>query len=179
MPENATPERAKPKNWVSNNVIALVAGLYLFVALSGLSMYLHHYPFAIWWSHQWVGVALAIASALLAWRHWEAVRGVAGRVVLFGALALVLGIGFRLAVPRAPAPEPKDSTHQILSALTHTPITGIAPVFRSDPEKIVARLAEVGFVVVSSQQSISEVARANGRTEREALGALTELLWKK
>ena len=179
MPEIATPEKAKPRNWISNNVIPLVAGLYVFVALSGVSMYFHFYPFAIWWSHQWAGVALAAASAWLAWRRRDKIRGVLGRAVLFGALALALGVGYRLARPPAPPHEPRDSTHQILSALTHAPIAGIAPVFHSEPEKIVARLRDVGFVVTSDQQSLAEIARANHRSDREALGALTELLWDK
>ena len=52
-------------------------------------------------------------------------------------------------------------------------------MFHCEPDQIVARLRDVGFVVVSSQQSLNEVARANKRNEREALGALTSLLWKK
>lgn len=167
------------KDWIANNAIALAAGLYLFVALSGVSMYFSFYPMGIWWSHQWMGLALAGVSALLARHYWAAARVLLPRVALFGAVAIVLGAGIRLATPRSPRPEPKNSTHQILGALTHASIVEIAPVFHNDPDAIVARLRDLGFTVASSQQSLNEIARTSGRNEREALGALTELLWKK
>jgi hypothetical protein len=72
---------------------------------------------------------------------------------------------------------PTDSTHQILFALTHMPIEQFAPLFGGDAERVAARLREVGFPVESTRLSLSVVVRASGRSEREALAALTDLLW--
>jgi hypothetical protein len=165
-------------DWIKRLIWAPIGGVYFFVVATGVSMFFRYYPLGIWWSHAAVGMALAAVSLILVQRYWSLVRPQLLGVFLCGVLAFFIGFAAKIMLTR-PAPEqmPTDSTHQILFALTHMPIEQFAPLFGGDAERVAARLREVGFPVESTRLSLSVVARASGRSEREALAALTDLLW--
>jgi hypothetical protein len=155
----------------------LFGGLYLFVVATGGLICFHLYPYAIWWSHGWAGMVLLAASLVFAWRYRRLVKPRLFAIVSVSALALLVGLAIRIYYFRPVTPPPTESTQQILSALTHMPLEQFAPVFGGDPDKVADRLRDVGFVVDSNRQSLDDIARASGRKDREALAALTELLW--
>lgn len=155
----------------------LFGGLYLFVAATGGLISFQLYPYAIWWSHGWAGMGLLAASLVPAWRYRGLVKPRLAAIVAVSALALLAGFGVRLYLFHPTVKTPTESTQQILYALTHMPLEQFAPVFASDPDRVADRLRETGFIVESNQQSLYAIARASGRKDREALAALTQLLW--
>jgi hypothetical protein len=155
----------------------LFGGLYFFVVATGGLICFHLYPYAIWWSHGWAGMGLLAASLAFVGLYWDLVKPRFPAIAGVAALALLAGFGVRLYLFHPTTPPPTESTQQILSALTHMPLEQFAPVFGGDADRVAARLRETGFVVASNQQSLYEIARASGRKDREALAALTQLLW--
>jgi hypothetical protein len=153
-------------------------GLFLFVAVSGALIAFHLYPYAIWWSHGWAGLVLLASSFAFACRYWRLVKPRLAAILSVSMLALFAGLFVRIYIFRPPPlPPVTESTQQILAALTHMPLDKFAPVFGGDADRIADRLRETGFTVASNRQSLDEIARATGRKDREALAALTELLW--
>lgn len=166
------------KGWLERHLWAPIGGLYLFVALSGVTMLFHFYPLGIWGSHGMVGGVLAAVSVILACRYWSLVWPHLGPMAIFSLAAFLIAFGVRVALVRPkPAAPPTNSTQQILFALTRMPLDQFAPIFGGDPDRVAARLREIGFNVASNRQSIREIVRGSGRSEREALAALTDLLW--
>ncbi len=165
-------------NWISRNFIAAVAALYAIVALTGAAMLARFYDFHVWSIHRQLGFVMIPASLALAWRFRGGFRANGARIALFlAAIALALA-GARLVHRSRPAGPPPDSTSALIRAVTTAPLADIAPIYRSDPEKMASRLRELGFTVSGPRQSLARIARASGRNEREALGALTDLLRK-
>ena len=155
----------------------LFGGLYLFVAATGGLISFHLYPYGIFWLHGWAGLGLLAVSLVFAWRYRGLVKPRLSAIVSVSALALLAGLGVRIYFFHPIMPTPTESTQQILFAITHMPIDQFAPVFGGDPDRIVDRLRETGFTVESSQESLYAIARTSGRKDREALAALTRLLW--
>ena len=127
------------------------------------------------------------ASLAISWfrRRWRWLgafaaefRADAARIAGFLALIALALAGGRLLHRARPAAAPQDATGVLIRALTKTPLADLAPIYRSDPESLVFRLRELGFTVSGPRRSLMQIASASGRDEREALGALTELLRK-
>lgn len=165
-------------DWISRNFAAAAAALYAIVALTGAAMLARFYDFHVWSIHRQLGYLMAPASLALAWRFRGQFRADAARIAAFLALvALALAAG-RLLHPARPAAAPHDSTNVLIRAVTLTPLAELAPIYRSDPESLASRLRGLGFTVSGPRRSLAQIARASGRDEREALGALTDLLRK-
>ncbi|MCI4679628.1 hypothetical protein K9U39_08480 [Rhodoblastus acidophilus] len=163
-------------DWISRNFVAAAAALYAFLALTGAAMLARFYSLHVWSIHRLLGFVAVPVTLALAWRYRRALRAEAGRIVLFVALFAAVGLGARLLRRPQPASPPIDSTNAVIHALATTPLADLAPIYRSDPQSLVARLRELGFSVAGPRQSLSQIARASGRDDREALGALTEFL---
>jgi hypothetical protein len=52
---------------------------------------------------------------------------------------------------------------------TRAKLTEIAPLLHVDAEEIARKLRNRGFEVVSTSQSLSEIAKASGRPEKEVM----------
>ncbi len=165
-------------DWISRNFVAAAAALYAIAAVTGAAMLAHFYDFHVWFIHRQLGYFMVPASLALAWRFRGGFRADAARIAGFLALIALALAGGRLLHRARPAAAPRDSTSVLIRALTATPLADLAPIYRSDPESLASRLRELGFTVTGPRRSLMQIARASGRDEREALGALTDLLRK-
>ncbi len=165
-------------DWISRNFVAAAAALYAIVAVTGAAMLARFYDFHVWSVHRQLGYFMVPASLALAWRFRDGFRADGARIAGFLALIALALAGGRLLHRTRPAPAPQDSTGVLIRALTQTPLADLAPIYRSDPESLVFRLRELGFTVSGPRRSLMQIARASGRDEREALGALTDFLRK-
>ncbi len=164
-------------DWISRNFVAATAALYAIVALTGAAMLARFYDFHVWSIHRQLGYVMVPASLALAWRFRGRFRVDAARIAAFFALIALALAGGRLLHRERPA-APHDSTNVLIRAVTLTPLADLAPIYRADPERLASRLRDLGFTVSGPQRSLAQIARASGRGEREALGALTDLLRK-
>lgn len=165
-------------DWISRNFAAAAAAIYAIVALTGAAMLARFYDFHVWSVHRQLGYFMAPASLALAWRFRRQIRADAARIAAFLALVAFAFAAGRLLHPARPAAAPHDSTNVLIRAVTLTPLADLAPIYRSDPESLASRLRGLGFTVSGPRRSLAQIARASGRDEREALGALTDLLRK-
>lgn len=165
-------------NWVSRNFVAAAAALYAIMALTGAAMLARFYDFHVWSIHRQLGYVMVPASLALLWRFRAGFRAEWARIALALVLIAIAIAGARLLHQRRLSAPSPDSTSAVIRALTATPLADLAPIYRSDPEKMASRLRELGFTVSGPRRSPIQIARASGRDEREVLGALTELLRK-
>ncbi len=165
-------------NWISRNFVAAAVALYAILALTGAAMLARFYDFHVWSIHRQLGYVMVPASLALLWRYRAGFRAEWARIALSLALIALALAGGRFFHQRRPPPPPPNSTSALIRALTATPLADLAPIYRSDPEKMASRLRELGFTVSGPRRSPIQIARASGRDEREVMGALTELLRK-
>ncbi|HUO53717.1 MAG TPA: hypothetical protein VMU18_03170 [Rhodoblastus sp.] len=164
------------KNWISRNLVAASAALLIGLALTGAAILLRYYGLHVSSIHRHLGQAMLLVAPALAWRLRGALRAEASRIVVLLLLLAMLGAGAQWLLGRRPRLAPTDSTTRLIQALLATPLVDLAPIYHTEPERLAARLREVGFVVAGPGQSPGEVAEASNRSGREALGALTEFL---
>jgi hypothetical protein len=157
------------RDWNLRYATALTTALFLVMAVSGVALFFRLQTPAFKDMHGWLGLVLVAAAALHLWRNWPAMLGYIRRGALKWPLIAALTASSAFAYAGLTAASKMDPNRQLTAMFTRAKLTEIAPLLHVDAEEIARKLRNRGFEVVSTSQSLSEIAKASGRPEKEVM----------
>ncbi|WP_193179350.1 DUF4405 domain-containing protein [Nisaea sediminum] len=151
----------------------LTTGLFAVSAVSGIALFFHWAPAAFHGMHEWLSIALLLPFGLHLWKNWPAFAAYVRR----GALTIPLALSVAVAVPFAvPALTGNASggnpAFKAVSLLTEAPLSDLAPVLKTTPQALRARLESDGFKAASDGATLSQIAADAGSEANRLLFAL-------
>jgi hypothetical protein len=157
-------------------VTPLVSGAFVISATTGLLLFFDKEIGLVEPVHKWLSWLLLSGILLHLVLHWKQFTGylskkpaaaVIGTGVLAAALSMYPGFGER---------EDEGGKEQLgkmsATALSSTSLETLALVMNNTPEKLARQLNDKGIAVKDHSASIQEIARQNGRNDRELLAEL-------
>lgn len=141
----------------------LTTGLFVISTVSGIALFFHWQPGAFRGMHEWLSLVLLLPFGLHVWKNWRPLVGYLRR----GTLILPLVACAVIAVPFAVSGLAGGSAGgnpamRTLHLMATTPLEDLAPVLKSTPEALRARLAEKGYTVAPDAQTLGAIASASG-----------------
>ncbi|KFL34277.1 MULTISPECIES: DUF4405 domain-containing protein [unclassified Sulfurospirillum] len=155
-----------PRNVLS----AVLTVVFVVVSITGVLMYFKIRMFSVQSLHIWLGFAFAIAGCLHLFKNWS------GFLSYFKKRSTMVSIAFALCVtatfiilplinPQAKNIFPKN---QLFSAMLNAPLSKVAAFVALDEEMMAKKLAD-HQILASHKQSVSEIAKANEKSNDEVL----------
>jgi hypothetical protein len=166
------------QTWNSKYATALTTALFLVMALSGVALFFRFQTQTFRDMHQWLGLLLVAVAGLHLSRNWPAMRGYIRRGALKWPLLAALTASSAFAYAGLGAPPRTDMNRQLSAMIAHARLAEIAPLLRVDAEEIAGNLRKRGFKVDSVGLSLSDIARASGQPEKEAMMVVGDYLNK-
>jgi hypothetical protein len=157
------------RDWSLRYATALTTALFLVMAVSGVALFFRLQTVAFKELHAWLGLVLVTASGLHLWRNWPAMLGYIRRGALKYPLIAALTASSAFAYAGLTAPSKTDPNRQLTAMFARAHLTEIAPLLHVDAEEIARKLRNRGFEVASTGQSLTEIAKASGRNEKEVI----------
>ncbi len=151
-------------------------GLFLVSVVSGVALFFHVGPGIFHSMHEWLSMVLLVPVAFHVWKNWGAIANYFKRGTLVWPVvaSLVVAVGF--AVPAltsgAAGGNPQMAMYR---AIAEAPISDVAPILKTTPDALMARLQAAG-VAASADQSMAQAAVAAGK---EARGLVFQILTTK
>ena len=150
----------------------LTIGLFAVSAISGIALFLHVGQGVFNGMHEWLSMLLLLPFALHMWRNWAAVTGYLRRRTLLVPLALSLVVALGFGAPGALGLGGREPPAVAIQLLSQAPLDQLAPVLKTTPDALRARLAEKGYRADSSDISIAQVAAAANAAPARVLFAI-------
>ena len=155
-----------PRNVLS----ALLTVVFVVVSITGVLMYFKIRMFSIQSLHIWLGFAFALVGCLHLFKNWSGFLSYFKKRSTFVSAAFALFVTAAFIIlplinPQAKSISPKN---QLFSAMLNAPLSKIAAFVDLDEEMMVKKLAD-NQILASSKQSVSEIAKANEKSNDEVL----------
>ncbi|MFD2112698.1 DUF4405 domain-containing protein [Thiorhodococcus fuscus] len=156
------------RQWSTPAVIS--AGV--FMSVSGVLMFFGmHDPVTL--AHEWIGLAFVTFVVFHIATHWRGFTGYFSRRAALGIIGVVALVTAGL-IGLSASQEGSNVKHRIFQSLERAPLTEIAPLLDESADTLVTKLESGGFKVVSTAQSIEEIASRNGARPPELMHRLFE-----
>jgi hypothetical protein len=139
----------------------LTTASFAITGLTGLLMLLHVGRERLLAAHEWVGVIAVVGVVLHVLINWRAFGRYYRTALGLGTTGVVLLIGAVLLSHGHP-----DTVGEAGRLLVGAPLRLIAELRREQPAAVVASLEMAGWRVAGAEQTLREIARDNGRSER-------------
>ncbi len=156
-----------PRNILS----ALLTALFAVVAISGVLMFFKIRLLAMESLHIWLGLAFVVIAVFHLAKNWTAFNTYFKKkstLVSIGVVCVICAIF--IAIPLLDTtPKGVNPKQKIFSAVMSAPLSNVAQFFNLDADMIVKNLHEQRQMIVTAQQSIGEIAKANGKSGDEVL----------
>ena len=156
---------------VRDVVTPAAAGLFLFVAVSGLALFFHIVPGFFHKAHEWLGLPFAAIALWHIQRNWRGIVSYVGRSVptaVFGGLvagALVVSVLTMSGEKGGPRP--------ILQALNNASLANAATALGTTPDDAVKILHDKG-IDVTIAMPVGAIAKAAHLPPIQVLGMLID-----
>ena len=149
-------------------ITAVSAALFVVVAGSGIAMFFGVGEHLVKEMHEWLAVVFAIAVGLHLVRNWKGMVTYFRKRTIAVPAALVAVAAVAFIVPAAlnghEGPMPG-----LFQSLEQAKLDDLARVLKLPSDGIANVLEQSGFVVGSTDLSLSEIAEDSGRAPKEAL----------
>ena len=146
----------------------IVIAVFAVSAVTGVLLFFHLGERLIKELHEWMGVVFVVAALLHAVRNGRALLLHARRPTLWIAAALVVATAAAFIVPALAAREGgNEGTRQLVQAVMRAPLEQVAPIVATTAPELTERLTAAGFTVAGPSASLSDIARASGRSPQE------------
>jgi len=156
------------RQWSTPAVISAGA----FMSVSGVLMFFGmRDPVTL--AHEWIGLAFVAFVVFHIATHWRGFTGYFSRRAALGIIAAVALVTAAL-IGLSASQEGGGVKHRIFQSLEQAPLTEIAPLLDQSADSLLAKLESGGFKVVSTAQSIKEIASRNGTRPPELMRRLFE-----
>lgn len=153
----------------------LITGLFLVSLISGVALFFHVGPTGFHAMHEWLSMVLIVPFALHLWKNWKPLTAYLRKAAMGIALAASAVAALAFFYPatgtvgrEAGGPPQFALARQVLAS----PVTAVAPVLGTTPDALVDKLTASGFTVASADQTLSDIAKASGKSEVELAGTL-------
>lgn len=147
----------RARRWIT----PIVAASFTVTGTTGVSM-LFHVGRERWMAvHEWLGAVAVMGVVLHVWANWRAFARQFRTAIGLGTSIAALAIAGALLSHGHP-----DVAGRAARMLTDARLGVIAELRREPTEKVVAKLQAAGWRVAGSEQTLREIARDNGRSER-------------
>ncbi len=163
---------------VKTLVTPLVSGAFIISAVTGLLLFFDVEIGLVEPAHKWLSWVLLSGILLHLVLHWKQFTGylsskpataVIGTGMIVAMLAVYPGFGEK---------ENEEGKEQLgkmsAHALTSASLETLAIVTKSSPENLVDQLGKTGIIVKNPSSTIMEIAKQNGKNEKELLAALLD-----
>jgi Domain of unknown function (DUF4405) len=155
----------------------LITGLFLVSLVSGIALFFHWGPGEFHGIHEWLSMVLILPFGLHVWKNWRPMVGYFKRPPMAIALALSLAATLAFFMPLGGAGEAGGAPPQvaIMQMLAKAKPSQIAALTGQAEQDVIDRLKGKGFSAASSELSMSEIAKASGRGDRELMMQIAAL----
>lgn len=158
-------------NVIPRNILsALLTVMFAVVSITGVMMFFKIRILSSETLHIWLGFAFVTISCLHLLKNWNGFLSYFKKrstllSILFGFLVILAFVIPPLVSPLEKGVNPKGA---VIGAMMSAPLSKVAVFVDLDEEMMVKVLADKQ-IVASSKQSVSEIAKANGKTNDEIL----------
>lgn len=152
---------------VSRYATPLITGLFLVSLISGVALFFH-FGTAIFHSmHEWLSMILIIPFVAHIWKNWRAFLTYFKRWPMTIALVLSVVASIPFAVPLSGAGG--NPLMSAVGAIQNGSLANVSPLYGQTPKEMMADLQKKGWTITSADQSMLEIATANGKSERDVM----------
>lgn len=158
-------------NVIPRNILsALLTVMFAVVSITGVMMFFKIRILSSETLHIWLGFAFVTISCLHLLKNWNGFLSYFKKrstllSIFFGFFVILAFIVPPLVSPLEKGVNPKGA---VIGAMMSAPLSKVAVFVDLDEEMMVKVLADKQ-IVASSKQSVSEIAKANGKTNDEIL----------
>jgi hypothetical protein len=139
----------------------LTLGLFAVSTVSGVALFFHVGQGAFHEMHEWLSRVLLAPFVLHVWKNWVAMLTYVRRRTLFVPAGAALLAALVFAVPVFSG-SGGESRFRALQLMMQTPLADLAPVLKTTPDELQARLRQHGYKVASAADTLDSVATAAG-----------------
>lgn len=151
---------------VNRYATPFTTGLFAVSAISGVALFFHVGMSVFHGMHEWLSMVLLVPFVLHVWKNWLPITNYLRRGWLVWPLAVSLAAGAVFAVPALTSGAAGGNPQMAMfKAIAEAPIATVAPVLKTTPEALIARLKDAG-VTASAEQSLAQAATAAGKETR-------------
>ena len=145
--------------------------LFAVAAVTGALMFFHVGGHTLTGLHEWLGMLFVAASLLHVTRNWRGFVKVAttGRIWVLSGVAAIVAAGF-LGAPQSQ--EGANPVTALIRATEAAPMSAVAPVLDMPVEEMTARLEMAGVRAAGPEQSLTQVAAAQGTDTRRLIAVV-------
>ncbi len=150
----------------------LTTGLFLVSLVSGAALFFHIGQATFHGMHEWLSMVLILPFAFHVWKNWLPLTNYLRRGLLWVPLGLSLAAAVVFAVPAATGGAGGNPMMTMARTLGDARIADLAPVLKTTPADLVARLAAAGVTGATPETSIAAASAAAGKESRAVLFAV-------
>ena len=150
----------------------LITGFFIVSAVSGVALFFRWTPSAFHAMHEWLSMVLLVPFALHLWKNWRGLVGYLKRKSLVIPLALSVLVAVPFAYNGLTASSGGSPAGRTIGLLTGTPIAVLAPVLKTTPDALVAKLKEKGYANAAPDSTLSALAAGGGTPASQILFSL-------
>ncbi len=154
------------RDWVNRYATPFTTGLFVVSLVSGVALFFHVGQAAFRGMHEWLSMVLIVPFVLHVYKNWWPLVGYMTRGWLMWPLAVSLAAGVAFAVPALTGGNAGGNPQLAMyRAIAEAPISAVAPVLKTTPDALIAKLKAAG-VEAKAEQSLAEAAEAAGKEAR-------------
>jgi len=157
------------KSWATPLVIAA----FIISGITGILMFFHKGDGLVKPVHEWLSWALVAGGAFHTATHWNSFKAYFTR----SSSVAIIASGAIIALAAIVVPMQGGGGNpamKISKALAAAPLETVASVARQTPEQAIEKLQKQGIKVVDARESITAIARENGKKDIAVLSLLFE-----
>ncbi len=160
------------RDLVNRYATPFTTGLFAVSLVSGVALFFHVGMSVFHGMHEWLSMVLILPFVLHVWKNWLPITSYLKRGWLVWPLGVSLVAALAFAVPAMTASgSGGNPTTMAIEALTTARLADLAPVLKTTPDALVARLKAAG-IAATADQTPADAAKVAGKDTRRALGAL-------
>ena len=155
---------------------AMTTALFAVTAITGVMMFFHLGKAYVEGMHEWLSLLLLLPIVFHVYRNWRPFfLYFKNRVIVGPAILAAIGV-VAFLVPALLAPSGGDPARRLLTAMGDVRVADLAPLVKKTPDQLTAALTEKGLNATSPQLTLNEVAKASGKSPRDAVRLVGETL---
>lgn len=120
--------------------------------------------------HGWLGVAMVVVAVIHVIQNWKPLRNYLKQPVVYALLVPIILWCAYFALLQKPARGGGFSPRMLIGKLSDAKPTDLAKVFGKDISTVSAKMNQDHVEVQNSEQSLKQIAQANGKEPQALLG---------
>jgi len=152
----------------------LITGLFIVSLVSGAALFFHVGQAYFHGMHEWLSMVLILPFVLHLWKNWRAMTTYFAKPAFALAMGLSLAGGAVFAYQGAANTSGGPPQMALARMILASPAEEVVPLLNLSTEEFAAKLAAAGFTTPAPGQSLSDLAKASGKSDMELAGLLVQ-----